>query len=826
MSQGTALLKPGDTSPHMLESEAVRGTGILEDFWRDLRYAGRVLYKKPAFTLVALSTLALGIGANTAIFSVVNAALLHPIPVPSPERVVVVWTDMPTHGAMGYPASALDFGDWQASGIFEKLAGFVTDGYNVLVGNTPFRVLGAAVTNDWFDIGSVKPYVGRLFRQEDMQAGHNHVIVLGYQFWNSHFLGDASIVGKTIIVNNQPYTVIGVSPKVLPKIGNEEIYVPLLFAPPYYNDRETRFMGTLARLAPGVSLAAAQARMDALMERLGAAYPAADAGNRARLQPVEEAYVEDIHTLLMVLFGAVGFVLLVACANIANLLLVRGAARQRELAIRAALGASKFSLIRQLLTESVLLSVLGGILGIIPAFFGIRFLIKYRPEALHNAGLIGLNPTVLFFTLLLSVATGILFGIIPAWSGWRANAASPLRERSQTSGDIRFGNFFVVAEVALTVVLAVAAGLMLHGFLHLRSTYPGYDIRTMTMRVSLTGKQYDAPEEQIKFCRLLLDRLDNLAGVRAAGVIDALPTSGDLQGGTLHFTDRPDEGQRHRAIVIIAPVTPDYFRAMHIPLIRGRAFTLADGAKSAPVVILDEATARQYWPNQDPIGKTVRVHLGDPVRKIVGVVGSIERSFAIKVKTRVGQVYVPFDQLPTPNISLVVSSDGNPASLTSVVRHEISTLAPDQPVYEIQTMEQARALTQTSSRFGTWLLGFFALLSLSLAGMGVYGVIAYTVEQRTRELGLRMALGASQHELLLGVLKKGFGLVLFGLVIGFCGALAMGRLMSGLLHGISGTDPAALLGAAALLLFAGLVASYIPAFRASRIDPMVALRHE
>lgn len=810
-------------------SEQQAGSGrprIIDGFLRDLRYAGRVLYKKPAFTLVALVTLALGIGANTAIFSIVNAALLTPIPMPSPERVVMVWTDKSNHGSAGYPASALDFDDWQTSGIFENLCGFWTDGYNVLIGNTPLRVLGVGVTEGWFEIGEVKPYRGRIFRSEDMQPGHDRVVVLSSDFWNAHFLGNSSVIGQSIIIDNQPYTVIGVLPKGAPRIGNEEIYVPLVFGPPFYNDRETRYIGTIGRLAPGVSLSAAQARMNALMQRLATAYPRADGGNTGRLQPIEQAYVEDIHTLVVVLFGAVGFVLLVACANIASLLLVRGAARQRELAIRAALGAGKFALMRQLLTESILLSVLGGILGIVPAFLGIRFLEKYRPDALPNADLIGLNPTVLLFTLLLAVGTGVLFGIIPAWNGWRANAASPLRERSQTSGELKFGNLFVIAEVALTVVLAIAAGLMLRSFLHLRSAYPGYDLRPLTLRVSLTGKQYDAPEEQIKFCRLLLDRLDSLPGVRTAAAVDALPNNGDIHGGTLHFTDRPEQGQANHAVVIIAPVTPNYFSAMHIPLISGRDFTQADTTQSAPVVILDQATAKEYWPNQDPVGKTVRIRLGDAPRKIVGVVGSIERTFAVKARTRIGQVYVPFYQIPTSNLSLIVSSDMKPTGLIPSVRREIAALAPDQPVYEVQTLEQARQGTQTSPRFGTWVLGFFALLSLSLAAIGVYGVIAYTVEQRTREFGLRMALGATQGELLLGVLKKGFTLVLLGLLIGFCGALALGRLMHDLLHGISSTDPLALAGAAALLLLAGLSATYIPAFRASRVDPMVALRHE
>lgn len=827
MSQRTSVANSdGPIADSMPQSPETARAGVLDGLSRDVRYGARVLYKKPAFTLIALATLALGIGANTAIFSVVNAALLTPVRIPAPERVVMVWTDRLSHGSSGYPASEPDFIDWQSSGIFEKLGGFVTDGYNVVIGNTALRVVGGSVNTGWFQIQQLKAHLGRLLSAEDMLPGHDHTVVLSYDFWNAKFLADRSIVGKTIIINSVPYTVVGVAPRNIAKIANEQIYVPLVFTLPNGANREMRFIGTLGRIAPGVSLSAAQERMNTLTTRLAAQYPREDGGNRVRLQLIEEAYVEDVHTLVLVLFGAVGFVLLVACANIANLLLVRGAARQKELAIRTALGARRFFILRQLLTESVLLSVLGGVLGIFPALLGIRFLARYRPEALPNADLIGLNPTVLLFTLLLAICTGLLFGMIPAWNSWQTNANSPLRERSQTSGELKFGNLFVVAEIALTVVLAVAAGLMLRSFIQLRSTYPGYDPRVLTMRISLTGKEYQSSVEQIKFVRLLLSRLDSLPGIRHAAAVDALPTSADLQGGMLHFTDRPEPGQNNQAVIIIAPVTPDYFRAMRIPLIQGRAFTETDGANSAPVIILDHATAKQYWPNEDPLGKMVRVRFGAPLCKIVGVVGSIERSLSVKVKTRIGQVYLPYDQWPSPDISLVVSSDVNTTSLIPSVRHELSALAPDQPVYEIQTMRQARAAGQTSSRFGTWLLGFFALLSLSLAAIGVYGVVAYTVEQRTREMGLRMALGATQQELLLAVLKKGFTLVLLGLLIGISGALALGRLMRDLLHGISGTDPTAFLGAAVVLLLAGLLATFIPAFRASRIDPMVALRHE
>ena len=519
-------------------------------------------------------------------------------------------------------------------------------------------------------------------------------------------------------------------------------------------------------------------------------------------------------------------VLLVACANIANLLLVRGASRQREIAIRAAMGASKASLIRQLLTESVLLSILGAVAGMVPAFVGIRFLMKFKPEGIPNADLIGLNPSVLLFTLLLAVATGLLFGIVPAWNGWRANAMAPLRERSQTAGsELKFGNIFVVGEVALTVMLAFSAGLMLRCFVKARLSNPGYDRRAITMQVSLTGAAYDSPNEQVRFCRELIRQLSDISGVRSAGAIDSLPTSSDLRGGHLHFTDRPDP-KENNALVVIGAITPDYFRAMHIPLISGRYFTDADGAKDQPAIIIDEGTARQYWPHSDPIGRTLRTGLTAPPRKIVGIVGNIERNVPLKVTVRVGQVYVPFAQEPSSDISFALSSNSAPKAILPAIHRAIASVARDQPVYDVRTMGEARAAGQASAQFGAWLLSFFALLSLALASIGVYGVIAYTVESRTREIGVRMALGASQYEVLWSVLKKGFALVAFGLAIGVLGSLALTVIMEGLIHGVTATDPFTLTGAAVLLLFTGLLASYIPAYRASRVEPMVALRHE
>ena len=802
--------------------------------WQDLRYGARILYRKPAFTAVAILTLALGIGPNTAMFSIVNASLLTPIPMPQPERVVMVWTDKLSQGALAEPASIPDFLDWRASKIFEELAGFASEGYNLLVGKTAQRVQGASVTTEWFQVLQAHPYRGRLFRGQDMQRGHDHVAILSYELWFSRFGGEDGVVGQSVLINGAPYTIIGVLPRNVAKLANEELYVPLVFEPPLSNERHMRFVTSVGRLAPHISFSTAQAGMTALSERLAQQYPNENGAYRFRLQRVEEAFVQDVHTLLWVLFGAVGCVLLVACANIANLLLVRGTARRKEMAIRTALGAGRSRLIQQLLTESVLLSVAGALVGIVPGVLGIRLMMKLRPLDLPNSDLIQLNPAVLLFLLVLALGTGLLFGAVPALQAWSTDANTPLRERSQASGrELNFGNVLIVAEVALTLVLVAGAALMVRSFVRLRQTNPGYEAKNvLTMKLSLSGNENESAEKEVLMCKEIVRRLKELPGVRDAAAIDVLPTSDDVAGGTLHFTDRPEPAKGNAATVVIGSVTPTFFSAMHIPLIRGRVFSDADGLKDPLTVILDEDTVRRYWPNDDPIGKSVRLRLDGPLRKIVGIVGSIERSVAAKMKTRIGQAYIPFAQapnpkeLPNPEMSLVISCKMNPLTIVAPARRVISSLAPDQPLFDLQTMEDARASTQVSSRFGTVLLGFFAFLSLLLAAIGIYGVVSYSVEQRTREIGVRMALGATPLDVLSGALGKGLLLTFIGMVAGLSGALILTRTMGSLLHGVSAIDPGSFVAAALVLILVGLCATYIPARRASRVDPMTSLRYE
>jgi putative ABC transport system permease protein len=825
-----ARIEAGGMEQIKEEVRSMRSGARLEALWQDLRYGARMLYQKPGFTILATLTLALGIGANTAIFSVVNAALLTPVPMPSPERVVMVWTENPARNWHGFPASIPDYLDWKASGVFAKLAAFTTDGFNLRIGQRTERVEGLKLTPEWFEIQRVKPHLGRTLEQMDAQPGHDKVALLGYDFWTSRFNADSAIVGRSAIIDGALCTIVGILPRKVAKFGKEQVYAPFVFKPPVATDRGTRFFGVVGRLRDGLSLAAAERRMSDVSARLAKQYTE-DAGVSVRLQPIEEANVEDIEGLLLVLFGAVGFVLLVACANIANLLLVRATARRNEMAIRAALGASRLRLVSQLLSESVLLALLGGVVGILPALGGIYLIANFKLEGLPNTELITLNPSVLMFTFIVAIVTGVLFGLAPALQVWRTDSNEPLKDstRSQTSRhQARLGHLFVVAQVAAAVVLLSGAGLMLRSFMYLRSANPGYDPHgVLMMKIALSGQRYDAPDKQTSFYVEALRRLSSLPGVRSAGATNAVPNGSDLHGSGLHLPDRPEPEPGTVPIVLVDSVTPDYFHTLRIALLRGRYFTEADRPNAPLAAIVDAELAKHYWPGQNPIGKQIKLGPKEPLLTIVGVVGDLEQNVLVKLrKGRLDQVYVPFAQAPKPQMSIVVSAQSDPARLTSAVRAAISAIDPDQPIFEMQTLDDARAGNQAPARLSTSLLGFFGGLALLLAAVGIYGVVSYRVGQRTRELGIRVALGAQRSDLLRLVLGKGGLMIFVGAVLGLAGALFLTRLMASLLYGISPRDPLTFSAVTLLLTGVGFLASYIPARRASKVDPTIALRCE
>ncbi|MBZ5554215.1 MAG: ABC transporter permease [Acidobacteriia bacterium] len=799
---------------------------------QDLRYGLRLLIKSPGFTAVAVLTLALGIGANTAIFSVVRAALLTPVPIPEPDRVVMVWTENPSRGWHNVPASGPDYMDWKnESGVFSKLAAFEDEGFSLRLADRTERVPGVRATAELLEISGAKTQLGRIFQPQDQDPGHEAVVILTDGLWRSHLGSDPNILGKTIVLNGAPRTVIGVLTKDFVNLEEEQIYAPMVFSGPRDTERGSRHLGVMGRLRPGLSLEAAQQRMVEFTRRMEQQFPREWGGGVVRLQPVEAAYVEDIEVLLWILFGVVGLVLLIACVNVANLSLARSTGRQKEMAIRTALGASRNGLVRQLLTESVLLAVLGGLLGILPALWGIDFITSFGLGSLPNLKLIRLDGGVLLFTLFISMATGVLFGLVPAMQVWKTNLNEALKESTTTlSGGARhrMGRVLVAGEVALTFVLLIVAGVMLRTFLRVRSAYPGYDSRSvLTLNIALSDRQYPTPQKQVAFFDAVLERIRALPGVQSVGACDALPPSDDVHGSALHIEGRPESRLTKQPIVLHDAVTPDYFKSMQIPLLHGRLIDERDQIDTVLVALVDEWTAKQNWPNEDPLGKRFRLEEKDPWREIVGVVGDVKRPvLTFLVKGQLGQVYYPLTQDSKTTMSLAVRTVGDPAGLAPAVREVVRGVDADQPVFKVQSLNTARAASIASQRLAALLLGSFATVALLLAVIGIYGVVSFSVGQRTREIGIRMALGAERGTILKLVLRQGGILMLAGLGIGLAGGVALTRLLSHLPFGVRPADVATFAAAALVLAGAALLAIYFPARRATRVDPLVALRYE
>ncbi len=805
------------------------GWASLERLLQDFRYGARMLRKNPGFTIVVVLTLALGIGANTAIFSVIQAALA-PLGIPTADRVVMVWTENVKRDWHQFPASVPDYEDWKASGVFSSLAAVNDGGFNLRTPDRTDRVNGLLVTPEFFSALAVPAHLGRAFRAEDMQPGHDNVAILTDAAWHSRFAANPNIIGTSTVLDGVPRTIVGVLPKGYPVVGQEEIYEPFIFTADIVGTRGDRSFQVLGRLRDGVTLAAAQKRMADLALRLSRQFKE-DTGNSVALQPLEDSAVEDARAMLVVLFGAVGFVLLIACANIANLMLARGTARQKEMALRAALGAGRGRLCRQLLTESVLLALLGGAVAVLPSLAAINFIASFRLDELRNNDHITLNSGVLIFNLVLSLATGILFGLAPAWQAWKTNVNDTMKEASRShssSGHQRLRGLFVISEVALTLVLLVGAGLMIRSFQQLRTANPGFDSHNvLTVRIALSDQQYATPEKQAAFFRQVLRQAQTLPGVLSASAIDDLPASDSLHGSGLVLPDRPAPRPEDVKIVLRSSVMNNYFAAMRIPLLRGRAIDETDTASSTPVTVIDEWTAKQFWPGQDPVGKSLKLGEKKPALRIVGIVGNVDQGILVKVlKGQVGQVYLPAPQEPKPAMSLVLRTTVDAASLIPAVRGLVRGVDIDQPVFKADTLDNTRAAGRASQRLATSLLGSFAVVALLLAAIGIYGVIAYSVGQRTREFGIRMSLGAKRMDVLRLVVRQGLVLAGIGIVAGLAGAFALTRLLSSLLYGVNATDPLTFIGVTGLLAAVAGAASFLPAWRATRVDPVIALRCE
>jgi predicted permease len=814
-----------------------RGVRWLENVWLDLRYGVRTLRKNPGFSLVAVLTLALGIGANTAIFSVVNAVLLRPLPYPESERLV--WLSERASDPAPISISYPNFTDWRAqASVFEHLGVSTTwwGSYNLVGGGEPRRLSCSHISADAFAALGVSPLLGRVFNNDEDKAGASPVVVLNHGLWQNRFGGDAGIAGQAILLDGRAYIVIGVMPPDFVFPSRVDLWLPvgpLTSAPNWQNRSNHMGIFGVARLKPVVTLDQARAEMDVIAVRLAQQYPDSNKNIRARIEPLLDYYVSNARPALWTLLGAVGLVLLIACANVANLLLARAATRQREMAVRAALGASRRRILRQLLTESILLAAVGGALGWLLAHWGVPLILAISRDAIPRASEIGLDTSVLGFTIGVAVLTGLLFGLAPAWAVSRADVQVVLKGagRGTTGGRSLLRQGLMVAEVALTLVLLVGAGLLLRSFHSLQQVDAGFTpARVLSFRLELPWRKYATEEQQLAFYQSLEEKLRALPGVQEVGFGSQFPLGGGGWQPKFMIEGQPALPPHERPSMEVMVASPDYFRALGIRLLRGRYFTDEDlrlfnekrrREASQNVIIVDEEFARRYWPNEDPIGKRVR---SDPAwGPAVTVVGVVARVKLKGLSEQSGSVQA---YLPGNGGAVVIKATVEPEKLAAAVRQQVHALDPEQPIYDVRTMTERLADSLAPERLNLTLLGLFAAVALLLASVGLYGVISYAVTQRTRELGLRMAFGAQSRDVLTLVLGQGMMLAIVGVALGLMGALALTRVMESMLFGVSATDPLTFVVIALLLICVSLLACLIPARRATKVDPLVALRYE
>ena len=810
----------------------------METLLQDLSYGVRMLRKSPMVTLVAVISLAVGIGANTVIFSVVNAILLKPLPFHDPERIVLVWGNSPAEGKDRSQVSATDVHDWrQQNRVFEDVTTYGNWSATLLGDGESERIPGIQVGDGYFSIMKATPLLGRTFLPEEQEDGKDLVIVLGYGLWQRRFGGDPSVVGRKINLSGRPYTVVGVLPADSQSLPTSlvdprgEFYRPVA-EPHDENERSSRHLRAIARLKQGVTLEQAQAEMNVIARRIEQQHPRDNTGYGVRLLTLPEDTVGGLRATLLTLFGAVAFVLLIACANVGNLLLARAAGRQKEIAIRRALGAARLRLARQLLTESVLLAIVGGGLGLLLALWGTSLVETIGSGVTPLPVSIKIDSRVLGFTFALSILTGIVFGLAPALHASNPDLNETLKEAGRSSGADasrnRLRGVLVMSEVAMALVLLISAGLLIKSVMRLRNVNPGFRAENrLTMNVVLPVAKYPKGPQWIAFYNQLGERLEALPGVESAGFTSVLPFSGNFDGRGLAVEDHPRPvGEEFNVDLYI--VTPAYPQTMAIQLLQGRALTERDTETTPSVALINETMAREMWPGQDPIGKRIKFPGSEknpqPWRTVIGIVGDVKQ-YALDRKDPM-QIYLPEAQFPTSFMTLVVHTSSDPKTLIAAVRTEIHEMDKDQAVYNIATMEQLLAESISLRRFSTLLLMSFAGVALMLSGVGIYGVISYSVTQRTHEIGVRMALGASRRDIIHLVVRQGMAMTLAGVGIGLIATFALTRVMESLLFNVSATDPATLIIVPVALTIVALGACFVPARRAAKVDPMVALRYE
>ena len=808
----------------------------MDTLLQDIRYAFRMLAKKPGFTIAAVLAVAIGIGANTAIFSVVNAVLLRSLPYKDPDRLTIVLSHKRDSLRGSGSAAFLDVVDWEKQNqSFEEMAVFRSMGYTLTGVGEPERITGGRVSADFFPLLGAEAIEGRTFRPEEDQRGAERVVVLGHGLWQRRFGGDPSIIGQSLTLNAEGHTVIGVLPpdfKFPLDVSDAEMWTAIAHDGDLLEERGAHYLKVIGRLKPGVSINEAQLEMNEIAARLEQQYPAENTGRIVNLNPMYEHLVSGIRRSLIILLGAVALVLLIACSNVANLMLARAAARTKEIAIRTALGASRRRVVRQLLTESLVLALLGGGAGLLLALWGIELLIKMGPRDIPRLDDISIDGTVLWFTAAASILTGIIFGLVPALKASKPDLNQSLKEgsrgTSESSNRYSLRNLLVVVQMALTLVPLVGAGLLVKSFLRLQQVNPGFvSENVLTMKVSLPA-MFDEGDKAALFFKQATERIEGFPGVESVGAVTVLPLIGTNNRTSFNIKSRPYP-ENQEPVAEFRAITPNYFRAMGIQVIRGRTFTEHDVKGKPGVIIINETMARRFWPDEDPLGQImsigVSVSENEPTEwEIVAIVGDLKH-FSLDSEA-VPEMYIPHTQQPWTAMTLVARSSMDPAQLAAAMRGQVLALDRNQPVSDLRTMNEIVRRSIAQQRFYMLLLALFAVMALVLAAVGVFGVMSYSVTERTREIGIRMALGAQTRDVLRYVVGQGMVFTLAGVVIGLVGSFLLTRFMTNMLYEVDAFDPVTFAAISLLLALVALLACYIPARRATKVDPMVALRYE